>query len=106
MVTIDVFDQFDQFSNIEFKQKLHQLKFNNINTFIEDSINKTYNLYKKNKKSDISFLDYRKLMLKEFGKPKTKKRNQPDSRIDTTSSKIDLSDLSSIFSEDEESNSV
>jgi len=45
-------------------------------------------------------------MLKELGKPKTKKRNRPDSRIDTTNSKIDLSDLSSIFSEDEESNSV
>ena len=105
MVTIDVFDQFDQYSNYELKNKLHQLKFNNINTFIEDSINKTYILYKKNKKSDISFLDYRKLMLKELGKPKTKKRNRPDSHspIESTCSKIDLS---SLISEDEESNCV
>ena len=100
MVTIDGFDQFGQYSNFELQYKLHQMKFNSINSFIEASISKTYNLYKKNKKSDISFLDYRTLMLKELGKPKTNKKNRPDSKSDVIYSKVDIS---SLFSGDEES---
>ena len=39
-------------------------------------------------------------MLKELGKPKTNKKNRPDSKSDVTYSKVDIS---SLFSEDEES---
>ena len=89
MVTIDEFDQFGQYSNMEFQHKLHQLKFNNIKDFIEASINKTYDLYKKNKKSNISYLDYRNLMLKELERHKTK-QNKPAVSRKASNSKIDI----------------
>ena len=50
MNTNEGFDQLGQYSNLELQNKLHKLKFNNINNFIETSIHKNYNLYKKNKK--------------------------------------------------------
>jgi hypothetical protein len=77
MVTIDGFDQFGQYSSLELKNKLRRLKFNRINNFIESSLNKTYKLYKKNKNSNITFMDYRTLMLKELEKKKDSKNNKP-----------------------------
>ena len=93
MVTNDEFDQFGQYSSLELQHKLHQLKFNNLKNFIEDSLNKTYNLYKKNKKSDISYIDYRHLMLKELEKHKSKKSDKPASGSKASNSKIDISSL-------------
>ena len=66
MVTKDVFDRFDQYSDMEIQVKLKQFKFRNISSFIETYLNKYYEAYKKNKNTDISFSDYRKLMLKEL----------------------------------------
>ena len=77
MVTIDGFDQFGQYSSLELKNKLDRLKFNRINNFIEFSLNKTYKLYKKNKNSNITFMEYRTLMLKELEKKKDSKNNKP-----------------------------
>ena len=91
MVTIDEFDQLGQYSSLELQHKLHRLKFNNIKNFIEASLNKTYDLYKKNKKSNISFMDYRNLMLKELEKHKSKKNNEPALSSKASNSKIDIS---------------
>ena len=66
MVSKDVFDRFDQYSNLEIQVKLKKYKFQSISSFIETYLNKYYEVYKKNKNSDISFSDYRKLMLKEL----------------------------------------
>ena len=66
MVSKDVFDHFDQFSNLEIQSKLKQYKFKNISSFIETYLAKFYEVYKKNKKTEISFAEYRKLMLKEL----------------------------------------
>ena len=93
MVTIDEFDQFGQYSSLELQHKLRRLKFNNIKNFIEASLNKTYNLYKKNKKSDISFMDYRNLMIKELEKHKNKNNNKPALNSKASNSKIDISFL-------------
>ena len=99
MNTSDGFDQFGQYSNLELQHKLHKLKFNNINSFIEASINKNYNLYKKNKKSNITFMDYRSLMLKELEKHTNKKDNKKDSKKNNTS----ISEILSMLSEEENS---
>ena len=93
MVTIDEFDQFGQYSSLELQHKLRRLKFNNIKNFIEASLNKTYSLYKKNKKSDISFMDYRNLMIKELEKHKNKNNNKPALNSKASNSKIDISFL-------------
>ena len=66
MVSRDVFDQFGQFSKWELKMKLKQYKFKSIYSFIETYLNKYYEVYKKNKNIDISYSDYRSLMLKEL----------------------------------------
>ena len=66
MVTKDVFDRFDRYSDMEIQVKLKQFKFQNISSFIETYLKKYYEAYKKNKNTDISFSDYRKLMLKEL----------------------------------------
>ena len=66
MVSLDCFDQFGQFSKWEFQLKLKQYKFNSIYSFIETYLHKYYEVYKKNKKSDISYSDYRSIMLKEL----------------------------------------
>ena len=66
MVSLDYFDQFGQFSKWEFQLKLKQYKFNSIYSFIETYLHKYYEVYKKNKKSDISYSDYRSIMLKEL----------------------------------------
>ena len=73
MVSKDVFDQFDQSSNLENQFKLKQFKFRSISTFIETYLNKYYETYKKNKNIDISFSDYRKLMLKELAMHRNQK---------------------------------
>ena len=93
MVTIDEFDQFGQYSSLELQHKLRRLKFNNIKNFIEASLNKTYSLYKKNKKSDISFMDYRNLMIKELEKHKNKNNNKPALNNKASNSKNDISFL-------------
>ncbi len=103
MVTIgEEFDQFGQYSNLELQHKLHQLKFNNLNNFIEASLNKTYNLYKKNKNSNITFMDYRNLMLKELEKHKSKKNAVTPMISKTDKTKIDIS----YFSLDDEDSSI
>ena len=66
MVSLDCFDQFGQFSKWEFQLKLKQYKFNSIYSFIETYLHKYYEVYKKNKKSGISYSDYRSIMLKEL----------------------------------------
>ena len=66
MVSLDCFDQFGQFSKWEFQSKLKQYKFKSIYSFIETYLHKYYEVYKKNKKSDISYSDYRSIMLKEL----------------------------------------
>ena len=90
MKTIDGFDQFGQNSNLELQYKLQQLKFNKINSFIEASINKNYKLYKKNKKSDITYMDYRTLMLKELDRHENKKDNKPASKNKINNSILDI----------------
>ena len=59
-------DPFGQFSKWAFQQKLKQYKFKKLYTFIETCLSKFYEVYKKNKKSDISYSDYRSLMLKKL----------------------------------------
>ena len=59
-------DPFGQFSKWAFQQKLKQYKFKELYTFIESCLSKFYEVYKKNKKSDISYSDYRSLMLKKL----------------------------------------
>ena len=72
MVSLDCFDQFGQFSKWEFQLKLKQYKFNSIYSFIETYLHKYYEVYKKNKKTDISYSDYRSLMLKELAMHRNK----------------------------------
>ena len=66
MVSRDCFDQFGHFSKWELQMKLKQYKFKSIYSFIETYLNKYYEVYKKNKNSNISYSDYRSLMLKEL----------------------------------------
>ena len=66
MVSRDAFDQFGQFSKWELQIRLKQYKFKSIYSFIETYLNKYYDVYKKNKNSNISYSDYRSLMLKEL----------------------------------------
>ena len=98
MVTIDGFDQIGQYSNKELQHKLHQLKYNSLNNFIEAWLYKTYDLYKKNKKSNITFMDYRTLMLKELEKHKSNKNNKPFYSSKPDKPKLDMSYFS--FSEE------
>lgn len=98
MVAIEEFDQFGQYSNLELQHKLGKLKFNNINNFIEDTLNKTYNIYKKNKRCNITFMDYRKLMIKELEKHNNRKNNKPPLPRKISDSKADLSTI--IFEEE------
>ena len=72
MVSLDSFDQFGQFSKWEFQSKLKQYKFKSIYSFIETYLHKYYEVYKKNKKTDISYSDYRSLMLKELAMHRNK----------------------------------
>lgn len=100
MNTNDGFDQFGQYSNLELQHKLPKLKFNNINSFIEATIYKNYNLYKKNKKSNITFMDYRALMLKELENHTNKKDKKKVSKSESSTS---ISDILSMLSEEENS---
>ena len=78
MVSKDVFDHFDQYSNLEIQFKNKQFKFQNISSFIETYLNKYYEVYKKNKNTNISFSEYRKIMLKELAIHRnTKNKSQP-----------------------------
>ena len=104
MVAIEEFDQFGQYSNLELHHKLGQHKFSNINNFIEDSLNKIYNIYKKNKKSNITFMDYRNLMLKEFEKRNNRENYKPPLPSKISNSKADVSFI--IFEEEESSLSI
>ena len=73
MVSKDVFDHFDQYSDMEVQSKLKQFKFQSISSFIETYLIKFYETYKKKKNIDISFSDYRKLMLKELASHRNQK---------------------------------
>ena len=72
MVSRDGFDQFGQFSKWELQIRLKQYKFKSIYSFIETYLNKYYEVYKKNKNTDISYSDYRSLMLKELAMHRNK----------------------------------
>ena len=72
MVSIDCFDQFGQFSKWELQLKLKQYKFKSIYSFIETYLKKYYEVYKKNKNTEISYSDYRSLMLKELAMHRNK----------------------------------
>ena len=75
MENSDNFDLFGQYSNMELKQKLFKLKLNNIQNFLEESLNKSYLLYKKNKNYEISFKDYKEQLLKELEKKNKNRKN-------------------------------
>ena len=66
----DRFDQIGQNSSLELKNKLQKLKLTNIQSFLEASLKKTYNLYKKNKNSNISFTEYQEQLLQKLEKQK------------------------------------
>ena len=68
--SFDLFDQIDQNSGMELKNKIHKLKLKNIQSFLESSLKKTYNLYKKNKNSNISFAEYQEQLLQKLEKQK------------------------------------
>ena len=68
MASPDVFAQFDMYSKIESQLKLKHFKSQRIYSFIEEYLQKKYEDYKKNKNSDISYSEYRNLMLKELVK--------------------------------------
>ena len=71
--SFDPFDQIGQNSGMELKNKIHKLKLNNIQSFLESSLKKTYNLYKKNKNSNISFVEYQEQLLQKLEKQKKNK---------------------------------
>ncbi len=71
----DNFDQIGQYSNMELRKKLYKLKSNNFQSFLEEYLNKSYKLYKKNKNSQISFIDYQDQLFKELEKQKSQKKN-------------------------------
>ena len=73
MEYFDNLDHFDQYSSMYLKDKLYKLKLNNIQTFLETSLKKTYNLYKKNKNCNISFAEYQTQLLKKLEKEKKEK---------------------------------
>ena len=69
MISGDCFeriDPFGQFSKWDFQQKLKQYKFKKLYTFIESCLNRFYKDYKKNKDNNISYSEYRSLMLKKL----------------------------------------
>ena len=66
MASPDVFAHFDIYSKIEYQLKLKHFKSQRMYSFIEEYLEKKYEVYKKNKNSDISFSEYRNLMLKEL----------------------------------------
>ena len=72
MVSRDYFDQFGQFSKWELQLRLKQYKFKSIYSFIETYLKKYYEVCKKNKNTDISYSDYRSLMLKELAMHRNK----------------------------------
>ena len=72
---MDSFDQIGQYSNIELRKKLCKLKLNNCQSFLDIYLNKSYNLYKKNKKCNISFADYQEQLAKELEKNKNPKKS-------------------------------
>ena len=75
MENSDNFDLFGQYSNMELKQKLFKLKLNNMQNFLEVSLNKSYLLYKKNKNCEISFKDYKEQLLKDLEKKNKNRKN-------------------------------
>ncbi len=67
------FERFEpngQNSSMELKNKLLKLKLNNIQSFLESSLKRTYNLYKKNKHSNITFTEYQEQLLQKLEKQK------------------------------------
>ena len=74
MEFFDSFDQIGQYSNIELRKKLYKLKLNNFQCFLDIYLNKSYNLYKKNKNCEISFADYQGQLAKDLEKNKNSKK--------------------------------
>ena len=68
MSAVEHYENFDQFSNRKYynSKMIKENKFKNISSFIEYYITVFYDVYKKNKDSNISFPEYRKLMLQKL----------------------------------------
>ena len=87
MASEDVIDKLDKFSKRYQKFKHSQPKFKNMCIFIENCINNFYELYKKNKNPNISFCEYRKLMLRKLSNHyKVNQFSDNDLENDSTSS--------------------
>ena len=89
MVSIDCFDQFGQFSKWDLQLKLKQYKFKSIYSFIETYLKKYYEVYKKNKNTEISYSDYRSLMLKELAMHRNKVSKIEPGPFKTTSQNLE-----------------
>ena len=76
MEVIDNFDQIGQLSNNELREKFYKLRRNSFHNFLEESLQKSYKLYKRNKNSDISFIDYKDQLLKDLEKNKNTKKTR------------------------------
>ncbi len=76
MEVIDNFDQIGQLSNNELREKFYKLRRNSFRNFFEESLQKSYKLYKRNKNSDISFIDYKDQLLKDLEKNKNTKKTR------------------------------
>ena len=74
--SLDHFDQFGKYSAIELQNKLQKMKLNNIQSFLEASLKKTYTLYKKNKNCNISFKEYQEQLIEKLEKQKKIKMPQ------------------------------
>ena len=87
---MDSFDTFDQYSYLEWKNKLKHLKFNNFHYFIEVYIKKFYNLYKKNKNSEITYIDYQTQLVKKLEKQFKNKDKKIFSNESRKNTQVDL----------------
>ena len=90
MESFDRFDNFDVFSRIEKQHKLKGLKHNYIHRFFEENIAKFYEIYKKNRKSDINLKDYKIQFLKDYLR---KKRDYKKNMSFCSISKLNFSNL-------------
>ena len=89
---MDSFDKFDQYSYLEWQNKLKHLKISNFHSFLEESIKKFYTLYKKNKNSKITYSDYQTQLLTELEK-QIKSKGQKQSKNSQRCSKDYLSTM-------------
>ena len=86
---MDSFERFDQYSYLEWQNKVNHKKLNRFNSFLETTIKKFYVLYKKKKNSEITYVEYQAQLVKELeiqiknkGKKKNSKLSKRNSTID------------------------